>query len=157
MFTNEYFSDQVSARTGGRGSAKCRQLKTRGGGDQKSLKMYGHPLCMAPLMKKFTLLVFNGCHMKKFFLFPFLFSLFTLYWKQSVDFLRKAFAILLSMFSACVVASPLVRLPTLIECLLNKSYCLKYEKNSWSGYSEIQFNIFWFWKIFLVLFVVGII
>ena len=33
MFTDEYFSDRVSARTGGgRGSAKCRQLQTGGGG-----------------------------------------------------------------------------------------------------------------------------
>ena len=33
---------------GGRGSAKCRQLQTGGRGGQKSLKMCGHPLWMAP-------------------------------------------------------------------------------------------------------------
>ena len=35
----------------GGGSAKCRQLQTGGGiwGGQKSLKMCGHPLWMAPI------------------------------------------------------------------------------------------------------------
>ena len=52
MFTNEYFSDRVSARTGGEGgSAKCRLLQTGGGGDQKSLKMCRYPLWMAPYLQ----------------------------------------------------------------------------------------------------------
>ena len=43
MFSNEYFSDWVSAWAGGGGSANtdsCRQ----GEGGQKSIKMCGHPL-----------------------------------------------------------------------------------------------------------------
>ena len=50
MFTDEYFSDRVSARTGG-GGRRVNQMQTaagRGDGGQKSLKMCGDPLWMAP-------------------------------------------------------------------------------------------------------------
>ena len=53
MFTNEYFSNRVSARTGEQGghpnADRCRQGMGEGG--QKSLKMCGHPLWMAPYHK----------------------------------------------------------------------------------------------------------
>ena len=40
MFTNEYFSDWVSARTGGdRGQQNADSCRQGEGGDQKSLKM----------------------------------------------------------------------------------------------------------------------
>ena len=59
MFTGEYFSNRVSAQTGGGASAKCRQLQT-GGGSQKSLKMCKHPLWMAP--NCFSLLLIAESH-----------------------------------------------------------------------------------------------
>ena len=48
MFTNEYFSDRVSAGTRGEGVSQTQTAANRGRGDQKLLKMGGHPLWMAP-------------------------------------------------------------------------------------------------------------
>ena len=49
MFTVKYFSDRVSARTGG--GEEVSEMQTvadrRRGGGQKSLKISGHPLWMA--------------------------------------------------------------------------------------------------------------
>ena len=53
MFTNEYFSDRVSARTRGRGVSQMQTAADRGKeGGQKSLKMCEHPLWMAPSVHK---------------------------------------------------------------------------------------------------------
>ena len=55
MFNNEYFSDRVSARTGGElgqpNSDSCRKGEWEGG--QKSLKMCGHPSWIAPNVMNF--------------------------------------------------------------------------------------------------------
>ena len=48
MFTDEYFSDWVSAWTGGERVSQMQTAADRGKGGQKSLKMCGHPLWMAP-------------------------------------------------------------------------------------------------------------
>ena len=52
MFTNEYFFDGVSARTGGEGGQPNADSSRQGEGEegQKSLKMCGHPLWMAPVV-----------------------------------------------------------------------------------------------------------
>ena len=48
MFSNEYFSDRLSAWTGGEGAQPNTDSCRQGEGGQKSLKMCGHPLWMAP-------------------------------------------------------------------------------------------------------------
>ena len=51
MFTNEYFFTRVSARKGGEGGQPNADSCLQGEWGQKSLKICGHPLSMAPYGK----------------------------------------------------------------------------------------------------------